>query len=66
MGNASGQQQIIAEMEQHWEATWQVWVVNRVAGGPIWAARRWDGTGAVLNASSPQELTEALEEAAGC
>jgi hypothetical protein len=65
MDNASGQQQIITEMEHDWPK-WQIWVVNRVAGGPVWAARRWDGTGQVINTDSPEELTEALQEAAGC
>jgi hypothetical protein len=31
--------------------------------GTIWCARRWDGTGQVLNAASADELAEYLEEA---
>jgi hypothetical protein len=33
------------------------------AGGTIWCARRWDGTGRVLNAASADELAEYLEAA---
>ena len=31
----------------------------------IWCARRWDDEKRVLNAGSPEELVELLEEAAG-
>jgi hypothetical protein len=31
--------------------------------GPVWCARRWDGTGQALNAVSPEELVEYIEEA---
>ena len=55
---------IVAAMEREWPR-WQVWVVHRVYGGPVWCARRWDEAGAVparvLNAGSPSELAEYLE-----
>ena len=46
-------------MEREWPA-WQVWCVQRVQGGPVWCARRRSGEAPVLNASSPEELAEAL------
>jgi hypothetical protein len=56
---------IIAELEHEWPK-WQVWVVQRVVGGPVWCARRWDNEQHVLNAGSPEELAEYLEaEASG-
>ena len=61
MRNATDE--IIKRLEADWPK-WQVWVVLRVGGGPVWCARRWDGTGAVLNAYTPDELTGYLEEAA--
>ena len=39
---------------------WQIWVVHRAYGGPVWCARRWDGTGQTLNAHSADELAEYL------
>jgi hypothetical protein len=36
----------------------QIWTVPKAIGGIIWCAKRWDGTGQVLNA----ELAEYLEE----
>jgi hypothetical protein len=38
---------------------WQVWVVHRAVDGPVWCARR-DGTGPVLNASTPEALGKAM------
>lgn len=55
---------IVAALERDWPE-WQVWVVHRVYGGPVWCARRWDGTGKTLNAGSPEHLAEYLEDQAG-
>lgn len=45
---------------------WQVWVVYRVIGGPVWCARRWEDADAVparvINASTPDELALAIAE----
>ncbi|MGN6171948.1 MAG: hypothetical protein ACTHPS_03180 [Streptosporangiaceae bacterium] len=57
MGNSTDA--IVARLE----ADWQIWTVPRAIGGTIWCARRWDGTGHVLNAASADELAEYLEEA---
>ncbi len=51
---------IVAALERDWPA-WQVCVVHRAYGGPVWCARRWDDERRVLNAGSPDELAEYLE-----
>ena len=53
-------QAIVAALERDWP-DWQVWYVPRAVGGMTWCARRWDGTGQVLNADSPDELDGMLE-----
>jgi hypothetical protein len=50
---------LVSQLEASWPK-WQVWYVPRAVGGTIWCARRWDGTGRVLNAGSPDELAEYL------
>ncbi len=50
----------VAELERDWPH-WQIWTVLRAAGGTLWCARRWGGTGPVLNAHSASELAESLE-----
>jgi hypothetical protein len=52
----------VAALERDWPH-WQIWVVHRVVGGPVWCARRRDGTGKVLNAYSPEHLVEYIEDA---
>jgi hypothetical protein len=42
---------------------WQVWVVHRAVGGPVWCARRWDDTRQVLNEDSAGGLGEAIVRA---
>jgi hypothetical protein len=49
----------LARLRADWPQ-WQLWVVYRAVGGTVWCARRWDGTGPVLNADSAGELAEAL------
>ena len=41
----------------------QIWTVPKTIGGTIWCARRWDGTGQVLNAACAGELAGYLQEA---
>lgn len=55
----------VAELEAEWPG-WQVWYVPRVYGGTLYCARRhgWQPGGVVLNAHTPEELTEYLEEQA--
>jgi hypothetical protein len=60
MGNCTDE--IVARLEADWP-DWQIWTVPRAIGGTIWCARRWDGTGKVLNAASADELAEYLEAA---
>jgi hypothetical protein len=45
----------IKRLEADWPR-WQVWVVHRVVGGPV-----WDDEKRVLNAYSADELAEYLE-----
>jgi len=62
MALSATDRRIISELERDWPH-WQIWVVHRVHGGDLWCARRWDGTGRVLNAGTPEHLTEYLEDA---
>ena len=55
--------EIVAELEAEWPL-WQIWVVRRAVGGTIWCARRWDDERHVLNAASPDELADMLEDEA--
>jgi hypothetical protein len=50
---------IVAALERDWP-DWQIWIVHRVVDGPVWCARRWDGTGRVQHADSPDDLAEYL------
>ena len=54
---------IVTRLEADWRR-WQIWTVRRAVGGTIWCARRWDDERQVLNADSPEELVELLEEEA--
>jgi hypothetical protein len=51
-------QAITARLESDWP-DYQVWYVPKAVGGTTWCARRWDETGDVIHAGSPEEL-EAL------
>jgi hypothetical protein len=55
--------EIIKRLEADWP-NWEVWTVHQVVGGTTWCARRRHNPGIVLNADSPDELAEQLEEAA--
>jgi hypothetical protein len=50
---------IVARLEAAWPE-YQVWYVPKAVGGLTWCARRWDGTGDVINADSPDELEAML------
>jgi hypothetical protein len=52
----------VSKLEREWPA-WQIWVVPRVIGGPVWCARLWDNKRKVLNAGTADELAEQLTEA---
>jgi hypothetical protein len=54
------QQKIVAELEAQFP-DWQVWVVNRAVGHPLWCARPWTDERAVVNLDSAQQLREYLE-----
>jgi hypothetical protein len=53
----------VTRLEADWPG-WQIWTVRRAVGGTIWCGRRWDDERQVLNADSPEELVELLEEEA--
>ena len=57
-------QAIVAQLEGDWPG-YQVWYVPKAVGGITWCARRWDDEKHVLNADSPGELEQQLEEEAG-
>jgi hypothetical protein len=57
MGNPNDE--TITRLEHDWP-DWQVWIVHRVYGGPVWCARRWDDERQVLNAASAEELAERI------
>lgn len=50
------EQELAALAKRH--PAWQVWVVDRYAGGPVWCARPWGRIRPVLNAGSPDHLSE--------
>ena len=56
-------QAIVAQLEADWPR-WLIWVVHKAVGGITWCARRWDDEKTVLNAASPDELAEMLEDEA--
>jgi hypothetical protein len=55
-------QKIVADLEADWPG-WQAWFVPRAVGGTIWCARRWDGSGPVLNEGTSEALADAIERA---
>jgi hypothetical protein len=55
------QRKIVAELEAQFP-DWQIWVVNRAVGHPIWCARPWTDEKAVVNLDSAQQLREYLEQ----
>jgi hypothetical protein len=52
--------EVLARLRADWPQ-WQIWTVLRVVGGTLWCARRWDGSGRVLNTDSADELAGRLE-----
>jgi hypothetical protein len=52
---------IVTAMEHDWP-DYQIWVVHRYIGGPVWCARPWNGQGQTLNAASPDELADQIEQ----
>ena len=54
---------IVADLEHDWPR-WQIWVVHRYIGGPLWCARRWDDEKRLLHADTPDQLAEYLEDEA--
>jgi hypothetical protein len=53
----------LAALRKQWGERWEVWVVHRVYGGPLWCARRHDNHRKVINADTPEHLSEYLAEA---
>ncbi len=56
----------LARLQADWPL-WEVWVVPRAVGGPVWCARRHEDRDAVparvLNTDSPGHLAEYIAEA---
>ena len=53
-------QQLLNEMKADWGDQWQLWLVHPAYDPVIWCARRWDGSGPVLNTDSAGELQKQL------
>jgi hypothetical protein len=53
--------QAVARLERDWPK-WQCWTVHHAEGRQrfTWCARRWDGTGPVLNEDSADALAAAI------
>jgi hypothetical protein len=64
-GMTSQAQEDLGELRAKYGDQWEIWVVYRVYGGPVWCARRHDDHRHVLNASSPMELEDDINEAEG-
>jgi hypothetical protein len=58
MGNPNDD--ALARLQADWP-NWEIWIVHRVIGGPVWCARRRDDHKRVLNADSAEHLAEYLE-----
>ncbi len=65
-GPATADDTALARLRADWP-NWEVWVVPRAVGGPVWCARRHADRDAVparvLNAGSAAELAEYIAEA---
>jgi hypothetical protein len=53
----------LAQLQADWPL-WEVWIVHRVVGGPVWCARCQDDHRKILNADSLDHLAEYLEDEA--
>jgi hypothetical protein len=61
--NSSAKTAALAAPQADWPI-WECWLVRRYIGGTVCCARHRDDHQKVINAASPDELAEALEEAA--
>jgi hypothetical protein len=59
MGNPN--YEAIARLERE-HPGWQIWVVPRVYGGPVWCARPHGAPVAQLHADTPEHLSEYITE----
>ena len=55
------EREIIAQLEADYPG-WQIWVVHRAYGPPVWCARPWADEKAVINTDSPDQVREYLRE----
>ena len=55
------EREIIARLEADYPG-WQIWVVHRAYGPPVWCARPWADEKVVINTDSPDQLREYLSE----
>jgi len=57
-------QELIAALERE-HGSWQVWAVHHAEGRQrfTFCARRWDGSGRVLNEDTAEALAAAIEQA---
>jgi hypothetical protein len=53
----------LRKLRMQYGQRWEIWVVHRVYGGPVWAARLHHNHKRVLNADSADHLAEYIQEA---
>jgi hypothetical protein len=53
----------LTRLREKYGDTWEIWVVHRPYGGPVWCARKHDDHKHVLHAPSPRELKQKICEA---
>jgi hypothetical protein len=58
-------QQELDKLRAKYGDQWEIWVVYRVYGGPVYCARPHDNHRLVLNAADPIELEDDIREAEG-
>jgi hypothetical protein len=64
LGLRNATQERVIELERRWGAHWQIWVVDRYIGGPLWCARPWsagDNATQSISAGTVEELEELLK-----
>jgi len=51
----------LARLQADWPR-WEIWIVHRVIGGPVWCARLHDDHKKIINTDTAEHLAEELED----